>query len=328
VAALSPVYPPSVNLHPHRYECQDQGAGTLQCGRYGPAEALDTAAQRAGAERGYSQSFLRWATDENRGLPPGDHSASLPEVADAIQRYGICRNADFNGYLNWSLQPGLAARLKAQREQPISMRPVIYRNDDAVETVKWYLCQGMVVLISMMVPRGWSAAVQYKSWRDHVLPTEFGSSEHVVPIIGYDDACSRFLFKNSMGPLWGDSGYGGLEYRHVAAGPDRCVYTMYVIDKCQHPPVQVEGFMPGLADFTPAEKLAMRNAKKAEWERLVGAQMPANPTNSQWIVDGLVANGLKARHLEIYMEAQAGTVTPAWIASQGLAAPSAFFEPL
>lgn len=325
---MGTVYPPAVNLHPQRYECEDQGAGTLQCGRYGPAEALDTAAQRAGAERGYSPSFLRWATDENRGLPPGDHSARLDEVADAIQRYGICRNADFNGYSNWSLQPGLAARLKAQRELPISMRPVVYRNDDAVETVKWYVCNGMVVVISMMVPRGWSAAVQYKSWRDHVLPTEFGSSEHVVPIIGYDDACQRFLFKNSMGPQWGDSGYGGLEYRHVAQGPDRCVYTMYVIDKCQHPLVPVEGFMPGLADFTAAEKLAMRNAKKAEWAGLVAAHMPPNPTSNQWIVDGLVANGLKARHLEIYMEMQAGTVTPAFVAAEGLTAPPGFFEPI
>lgn len=323
----SPIYPPSANLHPQRYECADQGA-TLQCGRFGTTEAMDTAAQRAGAERGYSASYLRAVGDENRGLPPGDHSARLDEVADAIQRYGICRNADFNGYLNWSLQPGLAARLKAQREQPISMRPVIWRNDDPVETVKWYVCNGMAVLISMMVPRGWSSAVQYRSWRDQVLPTEFGSSEHVVPIIGYDDACKRFLFKNSMGPLWGDSGYGGLEYRHIAIGPDRCVFTMYVIDKCQYPLVPVEGFMPGLADFTAAEKLAMRNAKKAEWAGMVAAHMPPNPTSNQWIVDGLVANGLKARHLEIYMEAQSGTVTPAWVAAQGLTAPPGFFEPL
>lgn len=327
---MTTVYPPAVNLHPHRYECADQGAGTLQCGRYGPAEALDTAAQRAGAERGYSPSFLRWATDENRGLPPGDHSASLHEVADAIQRYGICRNADFNGYSNWSLQPGLAARLKAQRELPISMRPVVYRNEDPVETVKWYLCHGMVVLASVVNPGGWSAAVQYKPWRTHVIPanSSFSSSEHVIPIIGYEDDCKRFQFKNSFGSLWGDAGYGGLEYRHVAQGLDRLVYTLYVIDQCQYPLVKVEGFMPGIADFTAAEKLAMRNAKKAEWAGLVAAHMPPNPTSNQWIVDGLVANGLKARHLEIYMEAQAGTVTPAWVAAQGLTAPPGFFEPL
>jgi len=326
---MTTVYPPRVNLHPHRYEVADQER-TLQCARFATAEAMDTAAQRAGGERGYSASYLRAVGDENRFLPPGDHSASLAEVADAIQRYGICRNADFNGYLNWSLQPGLAARLRAQHELPISMRPVIYRNDDAVETVKWYLCQGMVVLASVVNPSGWSAAVQYKSWKTHVIPTSqsASNSEHVIPIIGYDDDCMRFEFKNSFGSLWGDAGYGGLEYKNVAAGPDRCVYTLYVIDQCQYPLVKVEGFMPGIADFTSAEKLAMRNAKKAEWAGLVAAHMPANPTSNQWIVDGLVANGLKARHLEIYMEAQAGTVTPEWVAAQGLTAPPGFFEPL
>lgn len=324
---LATVYPRSVNLHPQRLNVEDQGP-TLQCGRFATTEAFDTTAERGGGERGYSYSYLRAVGDENRGLPNGDHSASLPELADAIQRYGICKNADFNGYLNWSLQPGMPARLKAQLETPISMRPVIYRNDDAVETVKWYLCQGMAVLISMMAPRNWAAAVQYKSWKTHVLPTDFGSSEHVVPIIGYDDDAQRFLFKNSMGSLWGDSGYGGLEYKNVAAGPDRCVYTMYVIDKCKYPLVKVEGFMPGTADFTPAEKLAMRNAKKQEWMQLVGATMPPNPTSNQWIVDGLVANNLKARHLEIFMEYQAGTVTPTWLAGQGLTAPPGFYEPI
>lgn len=323
------VYPRSVNLHAQRYNVEDQER-TLGCGRFGTAEVIDTAAERGGGERGYSASFLRQVSDENRGLPPGDHSASLGEVADAIQRYGICKNADFNGYLNFSLQPGMAARLKAQRELPIRMRLVIYRNDDAVETVKWYLCHGMAVLASVLNPQGWAAAVQYKSWKKHVIPQNPSTynSEHVVPIIGYDDDCERFLFKNSLGPLWGDAGYGGLEYKNVAAGADRIVFTMYVIDKCQYPLVPVEGFMPGTADFTPAEKLAMRNAKKQEWMKLVGATMPANPVGNQWIVDGLVANGLKSRHLEIYMEYQHGTVTPAWLAAQGLTAPDAFYEPL
>jgi hypothetical protein len=72
----------------------------------------------------------------------------------------------------------------------------------------------------------------------------------------------------------------------------------------------------------------MRNAKKAEWAALVGPYMPANPTNNQWIVDGLVANNLKARHLEIFLEFQAGTITPTWLTGQGLTAPPGFYEPI
>lgn len=322
---LPAVYPRSLNLHPNRYEVEDQGQ-TLQCGRFATAEALDTAAQRAGAERGYSPSFLRWATDENRGLPPGDHSARLDEVADALQRYGICKNAEFNGHLNWSLQPGLTAKLKAQLELPISMRPVIYRNDDVLETVKWYLGQGMVVLASMMVPIGWSQAVQYKGWKTHVLPTAFGSSEHVIPIIGYDDDAQRFLFKNSFGPLWGDAGYGGLEYKNIAQGPDRCVYQLYVIDKCKYPLVKAEGFMPGTATLTPAEISAYRAQKKAEWTNAIAATMP-NGITLQGVIDGAVSLNLKDRNVEICFEMQRGALRP-FLQANGLTAPESFFEPL
>lgn len=322
---LPVVYPRSLNLHPQRLEVEDQGA-TLQCGRFATTEAVDTAAARAGSERGYSYSFLRWATDENRGLPPGDHSASLGEVADAIQRYGICRNADFNGYLNWSLSPGLAAKLKAQLELPIRMRPVVWRNDDAVETVKWYLGQGMVVLASMMVPIGWAQAVQYKGWKTQVLPTQFGSSEHVIPIIGYDDDAQRFLFKNSMGSLWGDSGYGGLEYKNVAVGPDRCVYTLYVIDQCKYPSVRAEGFMPGTATLTQAEYAVYRAQKKAEWTAAIAATMP-NGITLQGVIDGAVSLGLKDRNVEICFEMQRGDLRT-FIQSNNLTAPESFYEPL
>ena len=38
---------------------------------------------------------------------------------------------------------------------------------------------------------------------------------HAIAICGYDDAAGRLQFKNSWGPMWGDTGFGTIPYDYV-----------------------------------------------------------------------------------------------------------------
>jgi Papain family cysteine protease len=38
---------------------------------------------------------------------------------------------------------------------------------------------------------------------------------HAIPVCGYDDVTSRFEFKNSWSPYWGNGGYGTIPYEYV-----------------------------------------------------------------------------------------------------------------
>lgn len=43
---------------------------------------------------------------------------------------------------------------------------------------------------------------------------------HCIAICGWDNATGRFLFKNSWGGFWGDSGYGTIPYQYIEAYSD------------------------------------------------------------------------------------------------------------
>lgn len=305
------IYPPSANLHAGHappFETQDR----LQCVRYAACELLDTAAMRAGATRGYSPAFLRYMDTQMQGLQPGDYGVQPELVARALALYGACFKSDYNG--PYYTAPDAAALLKAKQAGSIRMRPVVYRNDDPVETAKWYVCNGMAVLITMLVGDNYRQAVQGVPWRLQRPPVSSSVYEHAMPIVEYDDVAQMFRCKNSEGPDFGDNGSAGLQFKNLRQGSDRIVYQMWVIDQDIYPLKKVEGFMPGLATLTPAElgpEVALRRAalkaaedaateaKRIEWTERVLRHQPANASGWQWAVDAFVQEGLTDRNADI-----------------------------
>ena len=284
------------------------------CVRYATAGAMTTYAQRAGSSDVYSPSFLGQVDKEMMGLPPGDHAIRWDQEAAAVERFGMALDSEFQGYNNWSLSPGDVVRAKALARRPITLRQVVWRNDDPVETIKWYIGHGMSVLLSMLVPRGYRDAVQGVPWRQQVVPVLPSVYEHAMECIGYDDDAKRVQCINSEGSAFGDYGMAGLEYKNLVNGPSRIVYQLWVIDQTIYPLKKVEGFMPGLATLTPAElgpEVALRRAalkaaedaateaKRVEWTERVLRNQPANATGWQWAVDALVKEGLTDRNADI-----------------------------
>lgn len=47
---------------------------------------------------------------------------------------------------------------------------------------------------------------------------------HAIVLCGYEDAKSRFRFKNSWGPSWGQNGYGTITYDYISTLCDLAMY--------------------------------------------------------------------------------------------------------
>lgn len=301
----SPVYPASAFLHPQRRESRDQD-GTLMCVHYAVSGGMTTLALRAGFDHVYSPSYLGQMGKAMLGLS-GDHGIRFDQQAANIERNGMALDSEFNGYHNWALQPSDAVIEKARARRPIRLRPVKWINDDPVETVKHYVCQGRSVIFSMLAPPGYRQSVQYVDWRKQVVAVSSSVFEHAMECDGYDDACQRVHCTNSGGSSFSEA---GLEYKNLRGGPDRIVYQMWVIDQDIYPLKKVEGYMPGTAQLTLAEMGPVVMLKRAELkaaeevatqqfraemiERLFKHQ-PANATGWQWLIDALVEEKRSAR---------------------------------
>lgn len=57
---------------------------------------------------------------------------------------------------------------------------------------------------------------ELKSWLQYVpMRVSVMNDEHFVALVGYDDTTSRFKFINSWGDLWGENGFGYIDYNKL-----------------------------------------------------------------------------------------------------------------
>ena len=83
----------------------------------------------------------------------------------------------------------------------------------SVEDFKWHLRIGRAVVVGIRLFYG------FHSNKDGQIQTpktgESPCGRHAVLLVGYNDDEQYFIFKNSWGSTWGDSGYGFLPYSYI-----------------------------------------------------------------------------------------------------------------
>ena len=94
-----------------------------------------------------------------------------------------------------------------------------------VVAVKAHLAAGRAVAVSVEMSTGFFVAEGGKV--PVPQPKELISENHAILLTGYRDSDEIFLFRNSWGVGWGDSGYGQLPYRYLTLhGKSACTVEL------------------------------------------------------------------------------------------------------
>lgn len=249
---MAGLIPDEVNLHAGTEEVSDQG-DTMMCKAYAACENLDTLAQRAGFPRGHSPWFLARRAKAEQSSGMGDVGMSTAAIAGALSRFGICMLSDFDPGRDMSVEPGLAANLRALLKSPLLYSPMRYTDDDTILSIERHVCFGRPVDIDINLPDSFHSSIGNSGWRSHNWDARTAPRRHAMTIVGFSRPARRFLAKNSEGTRIGDEGYVGVPYDKFLYGPQYSVNSLSVFEMCPYQPKKVQGFMPGIPTLTKDE---------------------------------------------------------------------------
>ena len=100
-------------------------------------------------------------------------------------------------------------------------------------SLKTCLASGYVFVCGVTVYESFQSNAVYENGNVPLpLLTENALGGHAICIIGYDDATSRFKFRNSWGDNWGNHGYGTLPYSYLLNSDLSCdFWTLLSVEK-------------------------------------------------------------------------------------------------
>jgi C1A family cysteine protease len=206
--------PPRVDLRAQCPPVYDQGAlgsctanaiaGALQFGEMKQAEADAFAPSRLFIY--YNERVIEGTVDEDSGAMLRDGIKSVAKQGaphEALWPYRITKFRD---------KPSAAAYKDAAHHQALLYQRVPRTRDQ----MKGCLADGYPFVFGFSVYESFeSAAVARSGVVPLPSPRESLLGGHAVLAVGYDDATSRFVLRNSWGGGWGQAGYGTIPYDYL-----------------------------------------------------------------------------------------------------------------
>jgi C1A family cysteine protease len=218
------ILPPSVDLRPQLNEVEQQeniGACLSNAG----ASLLEIMGEREGKSFEASRLYLYYWT-RNFEARLDESGAYLPSLFEVLQNKGVCLESTWPyDTAKQNVQPPLNADEEAQQIKVIDFQRLtsdtLNKWEIGIETtinnIKHAVASGRPVILGFKVTADFEKLRDNKDWRTHKWDINAESrGGHAVVIIGYDDACQRFLIQNSWGPAWGDGGFFGVPYSYFA----------------------------------------------------------------------------------------------------------------
>lgn len=160
-----------------------------------------------------SRLFIYWNERSLEGDTNADSGASLSNGIQAVNRWGICREALWNYNADLLFQkPTEQAYSEAYHHKGI----IGYQIDN-IGQMKSCLAGGNPFVFGISV---WSSFESASVAEVGVVPmpdeyTESQLGGHALLCVGYDDSKQAFIFRNSWGTSWGIAGYGYLPYDYM-----------------------------------------------------------------------------------------------------------------
>jgi C1A family cysteine protease len=205
--------PPAVDLGQHCPPVYDQGQlGSCTANAIGAAIQYDEIKQGLPSVMP-SRLFVYYNERVIEGTVGTDSGAMIRDGIKSVNQLGVCPESDWPYDLSYyAIQPSNACYLHAA-----DTKAVLYqRVTRDLDHMRACLAGGYPFVFGFSVYASFeSGAVA----RTGVVPMpKHGESllgGHATLAVGYDDASSRFIVRNSWGTTWGDSGYCTMPYAYL-----------------------------------------------------------------------------------------------------------------
>jgi len=207
--------PPAVDLGAHCPPVYDQGQmGSCTANAIGAAVQYDEIKQGLPSVAP-SRLFVYYNERVIEGTVPSDSGAMIRDGIKTVNQSGVCPESDWPYYpAALAKQPPPLCYLDAAKTKAVLYQRVT-RDLDHMRSC---LASGYPFVFGFSVFASFESTAVALSG---VVPMpKHGESllgGHAVMAVGYNDASSRFIVRNSWGATWGDNGYCTMPYAYVTS---------------------------------------------------------------------------------------------------------------
>ncbi|MDO9711335.1 C1 family peptidase [Paracraurococcus lichenis] len=210
--------PSKVDLRPHcPKEVYDQGQlGSCTANAIAAAVQFDRMKQQLTPDFIPSRLFIYYNERVIEGTVGEDSGAYIRDGIKSVNRQGVCPETEWTYNISrFTEKPSEGCYTDALKTRATSYSRLVR----SLTQMKGCLASGFPFVFGFTV---------YESFESHevaktgVVPMPSTGEKvlggHAVLAVGYDDASSRFLVRNSWGPGWGMDGYFTMPYAYLTDG--------------------------------------------------------------------------------------------------------------
>lgn len=122
-----------------------------------------------------------------------------------------------------------------------------YRTIPSVKDIKHAISRHGAIVTSLKATRNFKRITGSNTFSEKTTQ----ETDHIIAIIGWDDARSAWLIKNSWGTDWGDKGYAWIDYKSIGIGT-----SAFWVDAQIDNQLQPENKNTGIGNFTITDALS------------------------------------------------------------------------
>jgi C1A family cysteine protease len=206
--------PPSVDMRPQCPPVLDQGQlGSCTANAIGSAYEFDQMKQNVAAPFIPSRLFIYYNERVIEGTVSQDSGATIRDSVKAVAQYGAPPETLWPYKITkFTAKPPVKVYNAGKKYEAVKYQSVT-QNLAAIQSA---LASGFPVVYGFSVYESFVAAPVAKTG---VVPMPAAKEKllggHANMLVGYDDATSRFLSKNSWGTGWGMAGYFTIPYDYL-----------------------------------------------------------------------------------------------------------------
>jgi C1A family cysteine protease len=201
----------TAGLLPPVYDQKDEGACTAHAGSC----VMDYERKRQGLPfLTPSRQFIYYNTRVLEGTTGSDAGGELRDVMKTLASQGACPETEWPYEdSNLTTPPPPQCYTDAVKYEAMSYSRVTQAD---------YFLKHSISILQRPIMFGISAYPQIQSdqaAKDGIITmpgaTDSPIGGHAICLVGFSDAASRYVFRNSWGASWGDGGYGYIPYQYI-----------------------------------------------------------------------------------------------------------------
>src|SRR5579872_5100534 len=221
--------PPSIDLRPKCTPVRDQGS-LGSCTAFAICGAMELDEQNK--SNILSPLFQYYNERVADGDVSQDNGSTMTQAVTVMVRYGICQEQLWQYNVSqFAVKPSANCFTNALGNKGLNVVQV----SATIQAIKTCLAQSQPVILGIMVYASFESASVAQTG---IIPLPAANEQllggHAIVCVGYSDANSWLICKNSWGADWGDKGYFYLPYSYITM--DHLASDIWCIPAVTNPP--------------------------------------------------------------------------------------------